>query len=229
MFKAFAFGVPMSDESCCRSGRGSGQSGGPGGWSRGRGWRGWNGWSGFEGFAGDFWGGGPRGRGFGRGHRGGFGRIFEQGDLKYVILRLLEEKPRHGYEIIKELEDRFGGAYSPSPGTVYPTLTMLEDLGYARARADEGGRKAYEITPEGVAYLKEHSATVDSIFERIARFVEGLLDTPMMEVNGAVRRVARATYGTASRHVNDKERLGKIREILDRAAAELEQLERMDR
>jgi DNA-binding PadR family transcriptional regulator len=154
------------------------------------------------------------------------GRIFEQGDIKYVILRLLEEKPRHGYEIIKELEDRFGGAYSPSPGTVYPTLTMLEDLGYAKAAQDEGGRKVYEITPEGIAYLKEHSTTVDSIFDRIARFMEGFLDAPMMEVNGAFRRVARSAYGQASKNVNDGAKLQRIREILDRAAAELEQLEK---
>src|SRR5881394_1287666 len=158
---------------------------------------------GFEGFMGDFWGpGGPRGRGW----RARAGRVFEQGDLKYVILRLLEEKPRHGYEIIKELEDRFGGAYSPSPGTVYPTLTMLEDLGYAKAIQDDGGRKVYEITPEGSAYLKEHSSTVDSIFDRIARFMEGFLDAPMMDVNNAFRRVARSAYGNASRHVNDADR-----------------------
>ena len=76
-----------------------------------------------------FWGGHGRGRG------GPFrrGRVFEQGDLKYVILRLLSEKPRHGYEIIKELEERFGGAYAPSAGTVYPTLALLEDMGYASA------------------------------------------------------------------------------------------------
>src|SRR5205085_5926604 len=101
------------------------------------------GW-GFDGFGGEFWGSGPRGRH----HRGRTGRIFEQGDLKYVILRLLAEKPRHGYEVIKELEDRFGGAYSPSPGTVYPTLTMLEDLGYAKASQDDNGRKVYEVTKE---------------------------------------------------------------------------------
>ena len=175
---------------------------------------------GFDGFAAEFW--GPRGKH----HRGRMGRMFEQGDLKYVILRLLEEKPRHGYEIIKELEDRFGGAYSPSPGTVYPTLTMLEDLGYAKAAQDDGGRKVYEITPEGAAYLKEHSATVDSIFERIARFMEGFLDTPMMDVNGAFRRVARATYGPASKHVNDQAKLQRIKEILERTAGELEQLEK---
>ena len=202
MFNAFAFGIPVAGENWCASGRGR-----------------W-GWGGFEGFGGEFW--GPRGR-----HtRGRMGRIFEQGDLKYVILRLLEEKPRHGYEIIKELEDRFGGAYSPSPGTVYPTLTMLEDLGYAKVTPDEGGRKVYEITPEGAAYLKEHSTTVDSIFERIARFMEGFLDTPMMELNTAFRRVARSAYGQASKNVNDGAKLQRIREILDRAAAELEQLEK---
>ena len=202
MFRAFAFGIPVGDESGCGAGRAR-----------------W-GWSGFDAFASDFW--GPRGKH----HRGRMGRMFEQGDLKYVILRLLEEKPRHGYEIIKELEDRFGGAYSPSPGTVYPTLTMLEDLGYAKAAQDEGGRKVYEITPEGSAYLKEHSATVDSIFDRIARFMEGFLDTPMMDVNAAFRRVARSTYGRASKNVNDRTKLQRIKEILERAAAELEQLEK---
>jgi DNA-binding PadR family transcriptional regulator len=179
-------------------------------------------WSGFDDFIGAFWWGGPGMRG----RRRWPGRLFEQGDLKYVILRLLEEKPRHGYEIIKELEDRFGGAYSPSPGTVYPTLTMLEDLGYARATAEEGGRKIYEITDAGRAYLAENSQTVDGIFERMARFVEGFLDEPMMEVNGAFKRVGRATYGMASRHVRDPERLRKVREILDRAATEIEDLGR---
>jgi DNA-binding PadR family transcriptional regulator len=178
---------------------------------------------GFDDFLGAFWWGGGPGQ---RRHRRGPFRMFEQGDLKYVILRLLEEKPRHGYEVIKELEDRFGGAYSPSPGTVYPTLTMLEDLGYARASVEEAGKKIYEITDAGRAYLKENSETVDGIFERMARFVEGFLDEPMMEVNGAFRRLGRATYGTASRHVRDVERLRKVREILDRAAREVEELDR---
>ena len=199
MFRAFAFGIPFDD--FCAAGRARG------GW-------------GFEGFGSEFW--GPRARH----QRGRAGRIFEQGDLKYVILRLLEEKPRHGYEIIKELEDRFNGAYSPSPGTVYPTLTMLEDLGYTKVTQDEGGRKVYEITPEGSAYLAEHSTTVDSIFERIARFVEGILDAPMMELNASFRRVGKAAYGNASRNVNDRAKIDRIREILELAAAELEQLDK---
>jgi DNA-binding PadR family transcriptional regulator len=180
---------------------------------------------GFEGFMNDFWGpGGPRGRGW----KARAGRIFEQGDLKYVILRLLAEKPRHGYEIIKELEERFGGAYAPSPGTVYPTLTMLEDLGYARAMPEEGGRKIYEITDEGRKHLEEHSETVDDIFERIARFVEGFFDTPMADLKHAFAGLGRATFYVASRAPNDRERLSKISEILKRAAADIERLTQME-
>jgi DNA-binding PadR family transcriptional regulator len=172
------------------------------------------GWDAFSG-----WGGAHRGRHW----KGRAGRLFEQGDLKYVILRLLEEKPRHGYEIIKELESRFGGSYVPSPGTVYPTLTMLEDLGYARAVPEgEGGKKVYEITDEGRKYLAEHSTTVDDIFERIARFVEGFTDTPMTELNQAFQRLARTTYKTATGHMGEKDMIERLRDIVRRAADEVE-------
>jgi DNA-binding PadR family transcriptional regulator len=154
--------------------------------------------------------------------RGRAARLFEQGDLKYVILRLLEEKPRHGYEIIKELESRFGGSYAPSPGTVYPTLTMLEDIGYARVVPEEGGKKIYEITDEGRKHLAEHSSTVNDIFDRIARFVEGFTDTPMTELNQAFQRLARTTYKTATTHIREKETLNKLREIIQRAAEEID-------
>ena len=171
-------------------------------------WRGFGDWSGE---------GGPRARWHGRA-----ARFFEQGDLKYVILRLLEEKPRHGYDIIKELESRFGGSYAPSPGTVYPTLTMLEDLGYARVVPEESGKKIYEITDDGRKHLAEHSSTVDDIFERIARFVEGFTDEPMTELNRSFQRLARATYKTATSHLGDRERIQRIREIIQRAADEIE-------
>src|SRR4051812_43032299 len=178
----------------------------------------WGGnWAGFEQF-GDFWG-GKGGRRPGRG-----GRMFEQGDLKLVILRLLEEKPRHGYEIIKELETRSGGAYSPSPGTVYPTLTMLEDMGYARAVPEQDGKKIYEITDDGRKHLADNSTAVNDIFERITKFVEGFVDSPMMGVNTSFKGVARATYSTATRHLENKEKLARIREILDRATADIEAL-----
>jgi DNA-binding PadR family transcriptional regulator len=164
------------------------------------------------------WGGPGRGRHW----RGRGGRLFEQGDLKYVILRLLDEKPRHGYEIIKELESRFGGSYAPSPGTVYPTLTMLEDMGYARVVPEEGGKKIYEITDEGKKHLAEHSTTVDDIFERIAKFVEGLTDSPMRDLNGSFQRLARATYKTATSHLDDKELIQKLRDVIQKAADEIE-------
>jgi DNA-binding PadR family transcriptional regulator len=159
----------------------------------------------------------------GRGHRRGRGgRMFEQGDLKLVILRLLEEKPRHGYEIIKELETRSAGAYSPSPGTVYPTLTLLEDMGYARAVPEEGGKKIYEITDEGRKHLADNSTTVNDVFDKFVKFAEGFTASPMMEVNNAFRGVAKATYSTATSHMGDSEKLAKIKEILARATSEIE-------
>ncbi len=173
---------------------------------------------GFEDLLDDLWGGGrprrPR-------PRQGGGRMFGQGDLKFVILRLLAEKPRHGYDIIKELEERSGGTYSPSPGTVYPTLVMLEDMGFARAVPEQSGKKIYSITDEGRAHLAEHGGTVDDIFERMAKVVEGFFDAPMGEVHAAFRRVGKAAYGTATRNVRNPEVLNEVSEILDRAAREI--------
>src|SRR2546423_12270471 len=107
----------------------------------------------------------------GRGGRGihGFraGRKLGAGDLQLVILALLEEKPRHGYEIIKALEERSGGFYSPSPGMVYPALTYLEEIGYASAEA-EGAKKRYRITDEGRAHLTENRRVADATFAPLA-------------------------------------------------------------
>ena len=110
---------------------------------------------------------------FGWGGRGGLGRhgrperIFEQGDLRLVLLKLIADQPRHGYELIKAVEDSVGGAYSPSPGVVYPTLTLLEELGYATAQ-EGGGKKLYSITPEGQDFLESQAPVITSLFERIA-------------------------------------------------------------
>ena len=161
----------------------------------------------------------PRGR-----WRGG--RMFEQGDLRLVILRLLEEKPRHGYEIIKALEERFGGAYSPSPGVVYPTLQLLEDQGLAKVRPEQDGKKIYEITDAGRTYLGEHRGTVDSIFERISNLVGHFLDEPMAEVHTAFRGVGKATYSRATEAVQDPALLRQIVDILKRASQEIDGLPR---
>jgi DNA-binding PadR family transcriptional regulator len=87
---------------------------------------------------------------------------FQKGDLKYVILDLLKDKPRHGYEIIRELEEVSHGLYTPSPGAVYPTLQMLEEMGYATA-TDRDGKKIYTITEEGLKFLDERKDSADEV------------------------------------------------------------------
>jgi DNA-binding PadR family transcriptional regulator len=116
------------------------------------------------------------GGGFGWGGRhGGFGdmmragRMLAQGDLRLIALALIAEQPRHGYEIIKVLEDKTAGWYAPSPGIVYPTLTYLEDAGHVTAQA-EGAKKLYAITDAGRAYLEENRDFVDAVMERLSTF-----------------------------------------------------------
>src|SRR5687768_8198268 len=139
-----------------------------------------------------FWGGPKRRRPFWTS-----GRVFEQGDLKYVILQLLSEKPRHGYEIIKALEEKFAGAYAPSAGAVYPTLSLLEDLGYATVTLEEGGKKVYTITEAGSAYLAENKSSVDDVFDRISDFGSSFLSDSMKDIGIAFGRVAKATFATS--------------------------------
>lgn len=183
----------------------------------GRGWGGFGIDPDFSGFiwkmAGHFRGGPFRG-----------GRMFGHGDLKFVILLLLEERPRHGYDIIKAIEEKSGGVYQPSPGTVYPTLTLLEEMGFARALADEGGKKVYEITDAGRQHLAEHRGTVDDIFSRIARKGAGLTSDAMMELNRAFKHTARATYSHAMQRLDDHDFLKGIAKVLEDAARAIDEL-----
>src|ERR1700740_2495659 len=96
------------------------------------------------------------------------GRMLAQGDLRLIALALIAEQPRHGYEIIKVLEEKTAGWYSPSPGIVYPTLTFLEEAGYVTVQAD-GAKRLYTITDEGRAYLEENRDFVDAVLERLAK------------------------------------------------------------
>lgn len=168
--------------------------------------------------------GGPWNFGFGPGgRRRGFrgGRMFEQGDLKYVILQLLADKPRHGYEIIKALEEKSGGAYAPSAGTVYPTLQLLEDMGYAASVAEEGGKKIYTITEEGRRYLEQNKTAVDDVFERIADMGQSFLSDAVMSINKAIGGVAKATYEPVTSYHKNRVLADQVRQILDRAADEI--------
>jgi len=106
------------------------------------------------------------GRGFGwHGFRSG--RKLGGDDLQLVVLALLADRPYHGYEIMKALEERSGGFYSPSPGMVYPALTYLEEIGYASVEA-EGAKKRYRITAEGRAHLEQNRSVVDAMFAQLA-------------------------------------------------------------
>src|SRR6478672_6677425 len=117
--------------------------------------------------------------GWGRGGRGGggdwfrVGRMLAQGDLKLLALALIAEQPRHGYELIKLIEEKTSDCYSPSPGVVYPTLTFLEEAGYVTAES-EGAKKRYTITDEGRAYLEENRDIADMALERLAVIGERL-------------------------------------------------------
>src|SRR5256885_3431167 len=105
---------------------------------------------------------------------------FESGDMKYVILKLLKDKPRHGYEVMKELEDQLRGCYSPSPGTVYPTLQWLEDEGLVTP-PEVQGKKVYEITDAGRTFLEEHKDVVDDHLARVHDTAQRALGGTMAE------------------------------------------------
>ena len=150
--------------------------------------------------------------------------MFDQGDLKLVILRLLDEKPRHGYEVIKELEERSGGRYTPSAGAVYPTLTMLEDLGYALATPEDGGKKVYTITEAGRAHLAEHRPMADELFERVSQIGDAVFGDGVRPAREAMIALAKE-FGTAMMNGRrSAEEIGQISAILERATNELRAL-----
>jgi DNA-binding PadR family transcriptional regulator len=154
--------------------------------------------------------------------RGPRRQMFEAGEIKFVNLRLLKEKPRHGYEIIKALEERLAGCYTPSAGTVYPTLQMLEDQGHVRS-SESSGKKVYEITPEGERYLEEHRDLLDEIVDRVRDTVRDFTGGALGELQGEFARLARGTFRNAWRRGPDDPAVRRVAEILKRAADEIEQ------
>lgn len=149
------------------------------------------------------------------------GPMFESGEVKFVILRLLKEKPSHGYELIKALEEKLAGCYTPSAGTVYPTLQLLEDQGFVRV-VEEGGKKVYHITPEGEAFLAENKDTIEDIFDRVRDTVRDFAGGPMGELHHAFARVANVTYKRAWRWGAGHPAVPRIVEILKQAADQIE-------
>ncbi len=155
--------------------------------------------------------------------RHGGGRVFDQGDLRWVILKLISEKPSHGYELIKAIEDRLGGAYTPSPGVIYPTLTLLEELGYIAGAQAEGAKKAYAITPEGEAALTENAPAVDGLFRRIAEIAERAGGGPAPQIVRAMENLRLALRLRLERGRLTDEQIGRITDALDSAARAVEE------
>ena len=170
----------------------------------------------------DGFGGGPDFRGGARRFGGPRdGRGFGHGGLRLVLLKLISEKPSHGYEFIKAVEERSGGAYTPSPGVIYPTLSWLEDEGLATVATGEDGRKSYTITAAGQAYLDEKAEAVDQLFGsmdsgRGERGDYGPLMRAMHNLKAAVRMRGMKPM--------DKAEIEAIVDMLDDTAKKIERL-----
>jgi DNA-binding PadR family transcriptional regulator len=148
--------------------------------------------------------------------------MFHKGDFKYLILDLLREKPRHGYEIIRELEAKFHGFYSPSPGTVYPTLQYLEDMGHVTVK-ELDGKRIYTITEDGLKFLAEQAQTVDGIKDHMKRHWQdwgtefGAQFREVMSEYGEIGR----TLGQGARRMS-ADKLPRIGAVLKSALKEIE-------
>ncbi len=159
---------------------------------------------------------------FGRGGQFGLRRFFAHGDLRLVILHLIAEKPRHGYEIIKAIEERVGGAYSPSPGVIYPTLTLLEELGYVTVSAGEGAKKLHAITAEGRAFLDTNRAAVDGLLARMAEASRAGGGGPAPQVLRAMENLKLALRLRLSRGPLSEDQINAVAAALDGAASSVE-------
>lgn len=157
-----------------------------------------------------------------KGPRGGRGRVFDRGDLKYAVLRLLAGKPMHGYEVMQALEDESGGWYTASPGSVYPVLQMLQDQGYVTAREEEGGKRIYEITDAGRRFLEENSDRVEDVMDRVSDFASRFTQSGMGDVTRSFVKLAQASFEEAVKRSGDPDAMKRIREILERAAKDVQ-------
>lgn len=174
---------------------------GPGGWGE---------------WGGDF---GP-----GPGRRGGRRRMFESGEFRLVLLKLIADQPRHGYDLIRAVEELTQGSYAPSPGVVYPTLTMLQDMGLIEEAGEGGSRKAYAATAEGVAHLKEKAEEVEALISRLSGLGEGRRKAGGAPVKRAVGNLLSALWHRVASGEMDEERLHEIAAILDETAQKIERL-----
>lgn len=163
----------------------------------------------------------------GPGHRGGpfgRGRFFDNGVLRLVVLALIAEQPRHGYEIIKEIEERTGGAYAPSAGVIYPTLTLLEETGLIEVASSEGNKKLYAATDAGRATVEENRAAIDAV---LARFAEAGSDRRPERDPRLIRAVENMRLALRLKTQSatlTPEQIDALAELLDETARKIEQI-----
>jgi DNA-binding PadR family transcriptional regulator len=175
---------------------------------------------------GGFW--AEMGEGWGRHGRHRFGgemggRLFDNGELRLVILSFIAEKPSHGYEIIKGIEEQMGGSYVPSPGVVYPTLSLLEDEGFATVNA-EGGKKLYTITDAGRAELEGNKARIDQLLGRIRQVGEAFGSGRTPQVMRAMHNFKLALKMRFAQGDMTGDQIKRVAEIIDKAAKEIESI-----
>jgi DNA-binding PadR family transcriptional regulator len=185
-----------------------------------RGGRGWQGnWGPFSfDFGDEGWGGGG-GR---RGRRAK--RMFESGELRLVLLKLIADEPRHGYDLIRAIEELTGGEYAPSPGVVYPTLTLLQDMGLIEEAPVEGARKPFQATDEGRAHLDERSEEVEGLFDRLRDLAPRGENMAGPAIGRAVRNLMTALGHRLKAEGFDEELFLEIAAILDEAAQKIERV-----
>jgi DNA-binding PadR family transcriptional regulator len=165
--------------------------------------------------------GGRHGRGEGGGGRR---RMFDSGELRLVLLKLIEETPRHGYDLIREIEDRTGGAYAPSPGVIYPTLTLLADMGLIEEAKSEGAKKLFAITHAGSVHLTEQTLEVEAAMAKLAQMgarSERTDGAPIRRAMGNLREVLQNRLGRDDVTV---ETLHEVAAMLDEVAQKVERL-----
>ena len=184
-----------------------------------RGGRGWQGnWGPFHfDFGDEGWSGG---RGRGRRAR----RMFESGELRLVLLKLIADEPRHGYDLIRAIEELTGGEYAPSPGIIYPTLTLLQDMGLIEEAAGEGPRKAFQATDEGRTHLGERAEEVEGLLERLSDIKPRNEHSAGPAIGRAVKNLMTALSHRVGRDGLDEELLLEIAAILDEAAQRIERV-----
>jgi len=150
--------------------------------------------------------------------------MFESGELRLVLLKLIADEPRHGYDLIKAIEELTCGRYAPSPGVVYPTLTMLQDMGLIEEAPVEGARKPFQITDEGMQHLKERSGEVDELVERLRELAPDPRQEAGPAIGRAVGNLMAALRHRIGRDGLDDELLHEIAAILDEAAQRIERV-----